>query len=411
MNRKTETIIVGGGQAGLATSYYLTRHGREHVVLEQAAQAGNVWRNERWDSFTLVTPNWSFRLPGAEYQGDEPDGFMPRAEVVTRLEQYVDRFQLPVQYGVRVTSVVQKRDGQSYVVQTTDDRFEAQNVVVATGLYQEPKLPACSAKLSSRLTQLHSSQYRQPERLPAGAVLVVGSGQSGCQIAAELYQSGRKVYLCVGSAGRAPRRYRGKDVYEWLHLSGFLNRPADQLPSPQAKFGANPHLSGRDGGQSLNLHQFARDGVMLLGRLQDGRDHTIWLAPDLKENLAKADGFEAQVVKLVDDYIARTGMDASPEALPVLRDGYEVAEIGELGLESAGITTIIWATGYTFDFTLVKLPIGDSDGYPIQQQGITDYPGLYFAGLPWLLGQKSGLFLGVGEQASIITSTILARQG
>lgn len=191
----------------------------------------------------------------------------------------------------------------------------------------------------------------------------------------------------------------------------FLNRPADQLPSPQAKFGANPHLSGRDGGQSLNLHQFARDGVMLLGRLQDGRDHTIWLAPDLKENLAKADGFEAQVVKLVDDYIARTGMDASPEALPVLRDGYEVAEIGELGLESAGITTIIWATGYTFDFTLVKLPIGDSDGYPIQQQGITDYPGLYFAGLPWLLGQKSGLFLGVGEQASIITSTILARQG
>ena len=404
--KQIETIIIGGGQAGLATSYYLTRHGREHIVFEKAAQAGYAWRNERWDSFTLVTPNWSFRLPGAEYQDSAPDSFMPRTEVVSRLEQYVERFHLPIQYGVQVNAVEQHDNGRNYLVQTENGRFEAQNVVMATGLYQQPRLPAYSAALSRRLIQLHSSQYRHPQMLPAGAVLVVGSGQSGCQIAEELYQSGRKVYLCVGRAGRAPRRYRGKDVYDWLNLCGFFDRPAEKLPSPKARFGANPQLTGRDGGHTLNLHRFARDEVTLLGRLQGGQDQTIRLAPDLQANLSKADELETQIVNLIDDYIIRTGMDAPPENLPVLHDGYEAEVITELNLETAGITTIIWATGYTFDFSLVKLPVFDGDGYPIQQQGVTNYPGLYFVGLPWLSGQKSGLFLGIGEQAGIIASVI-----
>lgn len=409
MSRQIETVIIGGGQAGLATSYYLTQRGREHIVLEQAVQAGSVWRNERWDSFTLVTPNWSFRLPGAEYQGSQPDGFMPRDEIVACFEQYVERFQLPVQYGVRVSSVEQDPASQGFLVRTEKALWETQNVVMATGSFQRPKIPSFSADLSADITQLHSSQYRNPQSLLPGAVLVVGSAQSGCQIAEELYQSGRKVYLSVGSAGRGLRRYRGKDVYEWLQLTGFLNRPADMLPSPKARFAGNPHISGRDGGHTLNLHQFARDGVILLGRLQGGRDNTLRFAPDLKENLAKADGFEAQIVNLIDGYIARTGMDVPSESLPVLRDGYEVEEIAELNLESAGITTVIWATGYSFDFSLVKLTIFDSDGYPIQDQGITNFPGLYFVGLPWLSGQKSGLLLGVGEQANFIVSAIAAR--
>lgn len=410
VTEKIETIIIGGGQAGLATSYYLTQRGREHIVLEQAAQAGNVWRNQRWDSFTLVTPNWSFRLPGAEYEGTAPDGFLPRTEVVSRFEQYITRYQLPVRYDMGVTAVEPNVAEPGYQVKTEQTLFESSNVVIATGLYQQPKLPYISAELSGQITQLHSSQYRNPQALPPGAVLVVGSGQSGCQITEELYQSGRKVYLCTSGVGRAPRRYRGKDVYEWLHLSGFLDRPAEALPSPQAKFAPIPHLSGRDGGHTLNLHQFARDGVTLLGHLDGGRDRTIWFAPDLKENLAKADGFETQIVNLIDGYIARTGLTAPLESLPVLRDAYEAAEITELNLEAAAITCIIWATGYTFDFSLVKLPIFDSDGYPYQKQGVvTDYPGLFFVGLPWLAGQKSGLLLGVGQQAHNIAAAISLR--
>lgn len=409
MAQQIETIIIGGGQAGLATSYYLTQRDRAHIILEQAAQAGSVWRNERWDSFTLVTPNWSFRLPGAEYQDDQPDGFMPRDEIVTRLQQYATRYQLPVRYGVRATSVEPTADGQGYRVSTNQGDLEASNVVVATGLFQQPKIPAFSAALSPQIIQLHSSQYRNPQSLPPGAVLVVGSAQSGCQIAEELYQNGRQVYLCVGSAGRAPRRYRGKDTYEWLLNVGFFDKTAEMLPSPKARFAGNPHLSGRDGGHSLNLHQFARDGVVLLGAAQGGQGDTLWLGGNLKENLAKADRFEAEVVKMIDGYIAQKDIDAPPESLPILRDGYDAPEIMELNLQDAGIAAIIWATGYRFDFSLVKLPIFDSDGYPIQKRGVTAYPGLFFVGLHWLYKQKSGLFVGVGEDADYIAAAIANR--
>ena len=409
MGQSIETVIIGGGQAGLSASYHLAQRGCEHVLLEQAAQAGNAWRNGRWDSFTFLTPNWSFRLPGAEYHGNAPDGFMARDDIVACFEQYVERFHLPVHYGARVTSVVRKADGQGYLVRTDETVWEARHVVMATGLFQQPKIPSYRTSLSARITQLPSGQYRNPQALPPGAVLVVGSAQSGCQIAEELYQSGRRVYLCIGGAGRVPRWYRGKDVYEWLHLSGFLDRTADKLPSPKAKFAGNPHVSGRDGGRTLNLHQYARDGVVLLGRLKGARDNTVWLADDLKDSLAKADKFEAEVVKLIDSFIAQNRLNAPPENLPQLRDGYDADVITELNLHSAGITTIIWAMGYVFDFSLVRLPIFDSDGYPVQKRGVTDYPGLFFVGLPWLYKQKSGLLIGVGEDADFIASAIAAR--
>lgn len=406
MVQKYQTIIIGGGQAGLSTSYHMKLHGQEHIVLEQAAQAGNAWRNDRWDSFSMLTPNWSFRLPGAEYQGGAPDGFMTKQEIVTAFEQYVDRFQLPVQYGVRVESVEPLMDESGYHVKTSETIFEARNVVIATGLFQRPKIPTFSEELSPHITQLHSGQYRNPQALPPGAVLVVGSAQSGCQIAEELYLSGRQVYLCVSSAGRAPRRYRGKDVYEWLHLSGFLDRTVDKLPSPQAKLAPNPQLSGRDGGRNLNLHQFVRDGVILLGHIQDGSGGRIWPATDLKENLAKSDKFETEIVKLVDGFVAQNGLNAPTDNLPALRDGYEVEEPCALDLLSAGITTIIWATGYRFDYKMVRLPVVDDDGFPIQKRGVTAYPGLYFVGLPWLSKQKSGLLVGVGEDAENLACVI-----
>jgi putative flavoprotein involved in K+ transport len=404
-----ETVIVGGGQAGLATSYYLTQYGREHVVLEQAAQASNAWRNGRWDSFTLVTPNWALRMPGAEYgseyNGADRDGFMPRAEVVAYFEQYVERFQLPVQYNTRVLSV-ELLDHKGYRVQTPGRAFTANHVVMATGRYQQPKLPPFAAGLSLEITQLHSSAYRNPEALPAGAVLVAGSAQSGCQIAEELYQRGRQVFLCTGSAGRVPRRYRGKDIIEWLLLSGVFDLTPEQLPPGLGKFDGIPHFSGTNGGHTLNLHQFARDGVTLLGHLRGAAGHKLRLAPDLHANLAKADQFEHEVLKMIDGYVEANGLDSPVEELPRLRDGYAQPVIEELDLKAAGITTVIWAMGYSFDYSLVKLPVRDEDGYPIQTRGVTRYAGLSFVGLPWMPSEKPGSLFGVGESAQHIASTI-----
>ena len=241
-------------------------------------------------------------------------------------------------------------------------------------------------------------------------MLVVGSAQSGAQIAEELYQGGRKVYLSVGRAGRVPRRYRGKDANWWSDKLGIYDRTVDQLPSPKAKFFGKPHISGKDGGHTLNLHQFARDGVVLVGHLRGVDDSRIILAADLKENLAKADQFEADFVKAIDQYIAETGMQAPPETLPELRDGFDQRVLSEIDLKSAGITNIIWATGYKFDFSLVKLPVLDSDGFPIQKRGVTDYPGLYFVGLPWLHNAKSGLLYGAGEDAAYIAQKLAGEE-
>jgi putative flavoprotein involved in K+ transport len=408
MTTYIETVIIGGGQAGLAVSYYLTQQDRPHVVLEQAAQAGEAWRNHRWDSFTLNTPNWQSALPGAELPGDNPDGFLSRDEIVGYFEKYVAQFDLPMLYSVRAEAVLPKGSGQGYVIETSAGRFQAKNVVIATGLYQKPKLPAFSADFPSEIRQIHSDEYRNPQSLPAGAVLVVGSGQSGAQIAEELYQSGRKVYLSVGRAGRVPRRYRGKDANWWHDRIGDYERTVDQLPSPQAKFWSKPQISGKDGGHTINLHQFARDGVTLLGRIRGVTDGQVILAPDLRENLARGDKFEADFLKSIDEFIENNGIDAPYELLPQLRDGYAVELMSKLNLKNAAISTVIWATGYGFDFSMVRLPIFDGDGYPIQKRGITDHSGLYFVGLPWLHNAKSGLLFGVTQDAAHIASAINA---
>jgi putative flavoprotein involved in K+ transport len=410
MIQSIETLIIGGGQAGLATSYHLKQRGSEHLILEAAAQPAHAWRDDRWDSFVLNTPNWTVKMPGAEYAGKSPDGFMARNEVVSYLEQYVEKFDLPVRYGLRVTSVEPDPHSDAYRVSTGEEVYQTRNVVVATGLYQQPKIPSFSAQISPVILQCAAGQYRNPQSLPPGAVLVVGSGQTGCQVAEELYQSGRNVYICVGSAGRVPRRYRGRDIFEWLELSGFLMRTSGDLPSLDARFFANPQLSGRDGGHNINLHQFVRDGVMLLGRLVGAQEDVIHLASDLKENLAKTDRFESDQLKMVDAYIRRAGLDAPLETVPQLCDGYDLAQPATVSLKSAGIRSIIWAIGYTFDFSLVKLPVFDRFGYPLQRRGVTGHPGLYFVGLPWLHTFKSGLLLGVGEDAGYIAAAIAGRE-
>ncbi len=404
----SKTLIIGGGQAGLSLSYYLSQQNQPHLVLDRAALPADAWRNHRWDSFTLVTPNWQVKLPGAEYQGGDPDGYLPRDAIVKVIEDYIRRYQLPVRFGVEATAIEQMPQG--YRVKTSAGDYEAANVVLATGLFQTPKIPPFSAQVPPSILQLHSSQYRNPDQLPPGAVLVVGSAQSGCQITEDLFLSGRKVYLCTGSAGRFPRHYRGKDLMWWMVRTGFFDQPPDKLPSSKARFFGNPHVTGARGGHTINLHQFARDGIVLLGHIHDIQQGKVSLTPDLKENLAKADQMAAMFTKSVDDYIAAQGLaDVPLETLPDLRDGYDAEEILELDLADAGINAIIWACGYKFDFSWISFLHCDGDGYPLQQRGVTAHQGLYILGLPWLTARKSGLFLGVGEDAAYLASQIAAR--
>ena len=400
-----DTIIVGSGQGGLSTSYYLKQAGHPHLILEKAGEVAHVWR-ERWDSFTLITPNWMVRLPSAEYEGDQMDGFMARHEVVAYFESYAKRFNLPVKLHTCVASVEPTKAG--YAIKTNAGEYQADNVVVATGLYQQPKVPLFSRKLSTKITQIHSDAYKNPGSLPDGAVLVVGSSQSGAQIAEELYQSGRKVYLSVSNAGRLPRRYRGRDFTHWMNVMGDFARTVDELPDPKDKFAPSSHGTGKDGGHTINLHQFAREGVVLLGRIQNAENDRILLAPDLKENLARADKFEEDFTQTVDKFIAQHQINAPTETLPKLTAGYQQEEIDALDLSSAGIGCVIWSTGYQFDFSMVKVPTFDQNGYPIHTRGVTDYPGLFFIGLPFLYSGISGVIAGVGADAAYITSRILS---
>jgi putative flavoprotein involved in K+ transport len=411
MVEKIETIIVGGGQAGLSLSYYLTQSGREHVVLEKAPQPADAWRNRRWDSFTLVTPNWSFLIPGAEYAGSDPGGFMPRDEVVHRFEQYTLDNNLPIHYSTEVTRVEPILDRGGYRVYTSsastgENIIEAKNVVIATGLFQKVKVPAFGRDLPQNIVQVLSDQYRSPQALPPGAVLVVGSGQSGSQIAEEVNQAGRKVFLSTSSAGRLPRRYRGSDGFDWLMRTGFLDRTPDMLNSPRERIFTAPHLTGKGGGHDLNLHQFYRDGIVLLGHVIGYDQGKLAFSSDLTENLVSADRFAANAIRQIDAYILSHGLDAPAEELKILDDGYRAPAIHSLDLAAEGIGVIVWATGYSNDYSLVKLPVLDAYNYPNTKRGVTNFPGVYFIGMSWMDKLKSGFLFGVGESAQYLAEVI-----
>jgi putative flavoprotein involved in K+ transport len=406
MVEKIETVIIGGGQAGLSLSYYLAKAGREHIVLEKSDKVADAWRNRRWDSFTLITPNWSFRLPGAEYADSEPYGFMPKTEIVHRFEQYKQVNHLPVSYSTEVTRVEPMVDHYRYRVFTNSEIYESKNVIMATGMFQKGKIPAFTTQMPKHILQLPSDAYRNPKALPSGAILVVGSAQSGCQIAEELNEAGRKVYLSTGTSGRFPRRYRGKDGYDWLHLIGFFDRTVDMLESPKDRFFGSPHSTGKGGGHEINLHTFYRNGIILLGHVRGYEDGKLVLAPDLKENLAKSDEFAANVIKQIDEYIQKNAMDLPKEEVMILDDGYRAPVLNSLDLAAEGISVIIWATGYSNDYSLVQLPLLDPFGFPSTDRGVTSFPGLYFLGLQWMNKFKSGFLMGVGESAQYLAEII-----
>jgi putative flavoprotein involved in K+ transport len=404
VTKRWDTLVIGGGQAGLAARQTLGARGIDHVVLEKDSVASK-WR-ERWDSFTLVTPNWTVKLPGGTYDGPEPDGYLPRDEIVAHLERYAAEPGGDVVTGVEATAVNDADGG--YRVETSHGPFHARNVIVATGTFQQPKRPEIGA-VAPHIVEVHSSAYRKPDDLPPGGVLVIGSGQSGCQITEELVESGRRVYLSTGRAGRASRRYRGSDIFKWLEVIGYFQQPVEVLPSLAARQNANPHVSGKGGGRTLNLHRMASQGVTLLGRVTAVDGTRVQLADDRDTNVKGADDFSAWLRGQIDEAIASQGIDASdddPADDYTGSDGFDQPEIRELDLAAEGISTVLWSAGYGYDYSWVKPATFDPTGYPIQRADYADTRGLYFLGMHFLHWRKSGIFYGVGEEAAAIADHI-----
>jgi putative flavoprotein involved in K+ transport len=398
-----ETIVVGAGQAGLTMSWHLTQAERDHLVVDRRATLGGGWQ-DRWDAFRLVSPNWTASFPGQPYDGDDRDGFMSRKEIAARVAGYATAIAAPVATETEVRRLT-TRAGGGFRLETTQGAIDADRVIVATGSFHGPRVPAVAADLPSSVTTLHSHDYRNETSLPPGAVLVVGSGQSGVQIAEELAEAGRRVFLSVGSAGRVPRRYRGADIFHWLatvaaegEAIGSALPTVDKLPDPRMRVAGNPHLSGHRGGHEVNLRRLSAEGMTLLGRIEAVDATRLRLKDDLPANLAWADRFFGERFQpIIDGFIARASIDAPPDDRePFL---YEPPVLAELDLAAAGISTVIWTSGYALDYGWIDLPIFDAQGFPRQRRGVTDVPGLYFVGLLWQHTQASATLFGVGLEA------------
>lgn len=398
--------VIGGGQAGLSVSWYLTKTGIDHVVFERE-RAAHAWRAERWDTFCLVTPNWQCQLPGFPYRGSDPHGFMLRDEIVAYMDGFIASFVPPLREGVAVRYL--RSDGQhGFRLEATDGIHSADQVVIATGGYQIPVIPRCAERLPGDILQIHSSLYRKPQSLPEGAVIVVGSGQSGCQIAEDLHLAGRQVHLCVGDAPRVSRRYRGKDVVEWLHLMGYYDLPVHEHPLREGvRDKTNHYVTGRDGGRDIDLRQRALEGMELYGRLLDIRGDRVLVADELALCLDQADQVSESIKNSIDGFISKKAIAAPEEAhyRPVWSPSHERSEFD---YRAAGITSIVWCIGFRADYTWIDLPVFNGRGRPSHVRGVSSFPGVYFIGLPWLYTWGSGRFSGVGRDAEYLAEHIRA---
>lgn len=405
---KVETVIIGGGHAGLTMSYYLSQLGREHLILERGRVAER-WSSERWDSFCFQFPSWTIELPGYKYQCDDPEAFAPGREVVRFIEDYATYIKAPMRCGVEVASLERAEDSSRYLLTTNNGAIEAANVVIATGPYQLPVIPAMIAHVSNNIFHVHSNAYRNSSQLPPGSVLVVGSGTSGCQIADDLNQSGRQVYLSVGRHSRRPRKYRGKDYAYWVEALGTTEQIVDTVPE-QLRKGSEILLTGANGGYDVNLHAMAGRGIALLGHLQGINGSELILADDLTQNLARGDESLENFKRAVDDYITKNGLEFPSEREPPVKSKVP-SPVSRLHLEDAGVSAIIWATGFRCNFHWVKLPIFDDGGQPLHRRGVTQFPGIYFLGLRWLYKRKSAFLRRASgaEDAEYLAEQIAAR--
>jgi putative flavoprotein involved in K+ transport len=409
-----DAVIVGAGQAGLGVSYFLQREGYKHIVFERG-RIGESWLAHRWDSFKLNTPNFMNILPGLPYDGSEPDGFWRRDELVDYFQRYVEHFQLPVRTGVTVDSVERTEDEAHFIVKTLingqDESVLSRSVVIASGVQHIPKFIPIRSRIPDNFKQLHTNDYRNAAVLEPGAIVVVGSGQSGCQITEDLLAAGRTVYLCTSKVGRTPRRYRGRELLEWWIDMKHLDVTFASLEDKSISLLAQPHISGLGRyGHTISLQQLARQGVEILGRLLDVDAGTLVLSDEAAANVRFADEFSQRTKDAIDAYLAKSNitpppLEDDPADAPDLQAEC-VSPLRRLNLRQTNVSTIIWATGFTGDFSWIRLPILDAKSMPIHQRGISPVRGLYFIGFPWLNSRKSGIIYGIGEDAAYIADAI-----
>ncbi len=398
-----DTLVIGGGQAGLAMSEHLRHQGTPHLVLERARIAER-WRSERWDSLVANGPAWHDRFPSLEFTDVGPDGFPSKHQVTAYFEDYARMIDCPVRCGVNVTGLSRTAGSTGFDVATSEGPIKARNVVVATGPFQRPLIPAVVPETAS-VTQMHSTGYRNPDQLAEGAVLVVGAGSSGAQIADELLRAGRKVYLSVGPHDRPPRRYRGRDFVWWLGVLGKWDAAA---PNPGTEH-VTISVSGAEGGKTIDFRQFAHRGMTLVGRTESFEDGRLHFASDLGDNIRRGDANYLSVLDEADAYVTRLGLDLPQE--PQARDFAAMPDcvtdpLRSLDLAETGITTIIWATGFAPDYGWLHLDVLNEAGRPRHQRGVTAEPGLYFLGLPWQSRRGSAFIWGVWHDAKYLADQI-----
>jgi len=400
-----DTLVIGGGQAGLAMSHRLKERGLSHLVLERGRIAER-WRSERWDGLKFQFPNWSVQLPDFPFPHSDPEAFASNGEIIKFIEDYAAFVAPPIRSGVTVTRLT-KGDGARFAAETSGGTIAANNIVVATGPYQRNVVP--DLLQGHPVFQVHSADYKNPEQLPPGAVLVAGAGASGAQIAEELLQAGRRVYLSIGRHRRMPRRYRGRDLMWWL-----AEMRLDQItPEERGPARLGPVISGVNGGRTIDFRNFAADGMVLIGRIETAENGVIEVAPGLAESMTNGDLVYTTFLDTVDAYVKRRRMDLpeEPEARAVIADPPCVtAPLTRLDLAAEGISAVVWATGYGVDFSWIDLPVIDEKGDAVHRNGISPEPGLYFLGLQWLSKMNSSFLSGVGDDAAVLADHILGRR-
>ncbi len=407
-----DVAVIGAGQAGLGTSYLLNHHGIRHIVLERG-KIGESWLAQRWDSFRLNTPNRFNLLPGDTYSGTDPDGFDDGKGFASYLESYARRHHLPVQEHARVVSV--ERNSPSYhvtaLVHGKSRRYRCRQVVVASGAMNEPRIPPFASNISPAIMQVHAGAYRSSSELPEGAVLVVGSAQSGLQVAEDLIEGGKKVYISSSAVGRAPRRYRGRDILEWLLTTGIFEVRTDDVTDPKEFEQKQPQVSGVGPlGHTLSFQSLARRGAVVVGKIDDAHGTTVSLQPNAADHVRFADEVSRRMKTTIEQYIAAHSLNLPPpEPDPADEPDVEAAcasPVRILDLEKENIRSIVWATGFTADFSYLKGSFLDGKGRPLHRNGISSAPGLYFVGLPWLRKRKSGIIPGAAEDATFIAENV-----
>ncbi|RJG12835.1 FAD-dependent oxidoreductase [Pseudomonas cavernicola] len=402
-----DTLVVGAGQAGVAMSEHLSKLGVPHLVLERNRIAEG-WRTGRWDSLVANGPAWHDRFPGLEFDDLEPDAFAPKERVAAYFEAYAKKFNAPIRTGVEVKKVERNAGRPGFTIETSEGVIEANQVIVATGPFQRPVVPPIAPK-DEKLTQIHSAEYRNPEQLPEGAVLVVGAGSSGVQIADELQRAGKQVYLSVGAHDRPPRAYRNRDFCWWLGVLGEWDAEGVQPGKEHVTIA----VSGARGGHTVDFRRLAHQGMTLVGLTKAFNEGVVTFASNLADNLARGDENYLALLDAADAYIARNGLDLpeEPEARTMLPDPECVTNpILELDLAEAGVTSIIWATGYSVDYNWLKVNAFDANGKPQHQRGVSTEPGVYFVGLPWLSRRGSAFIWGVWHDAKHIVDHIVKQR-